>query len=253
MPLRSAAVPEQLGGLRPDPRWSDGLAGHDGLLEQVRAAERAGDWSGAQAAAARLANHFAAESTDHLYAVMASELSGYFAARRGRRDTPDASPTRCQHYGGEGMTTPPHPGHSQFVPQPGMPHQQPGCRFCGAVPAAETTFRSHQGFLVMMRSQSLRGPYCRICGIAIFREMTTSSLWQGWWGPLSLVLANPITIALNLVSRARIKKLGPPVPGHPRPQVPLGRPVTRRPAAFVAVIPLIWALWVISNIIRDVT
>jgi hypothetical protein len=64
-----------------DPRWNQDLPNRHGLMEQVRAADRAGNWSTAQAAATRLAAHFESESAVHPHAAMASELAGYFAAR----------------------------------------------------------------------------------------------------------------------------------------------------------------------------
>jgi hypothetical protein len=64
----------------PDPRWDDGMPQHRALLEIARAAERAGDWAAAQAAAERLAVHVHTYLGDqHLRTVLAHELQGHFA------------------------------------------------------------------------------------------------------------------------------------------------------------------------------
>ncbi|WP_242587123.1 hypothetical protein [Streptomyces sp. MST-110588] len=115
------------------------------------------------------------------------------------------------------------------------------------------TFRAHQGVLLWMRFSSLQGPFCRPCGTAVFREMTGKTLWQGWWSPLSLVLFTPGTLIINGVALARINKLSAPVPGQPGQQLQPGTPVLRRPTSLAVILPLIWAGWVIANIINDLT
>ncbi|MBT2382187.1 hypothetical protein J7E86_00990 [Streptomyces sp. ISL-11] len=109
--------------------------------------------------------------------------------------------------------------------------------------------RSHQGLVLLMRFTRLEGPFCRTCGTSVFRDMTTRTLWQGWWSPFSLVLINPITIVINLVARAKLNKLPEPVPGQPGPQLQPGKPVTSRPVALVALIPLGWWITLISQIL----
>src|SRR5690349_5367533 len=94
---------------------------------------------------------------------------------------------------------PPQP-QQQYYPQPQQQYQpvQPGypvqgyqvpqnqpvnavaatqqCRFCGCVPAANVTFRGHQGMIVIMRFLRLEGPFCRDCGLSTFRRMTSRTL-----------------------------------------------------------------------------
>lgn len=114
----------------------------------------------------------------------------------------------------------------------------PSCRFCGSVPAVEATFRGHQGFLVIMRFLKLQGPFCRTCGIATHRKMTADSAWQGWWGIASMLI-NPITMLINLPNRAKVNKLGEPVPGAPgRPMDP-GKPLFQRVAVLGLLIPVL--------------
>jgi hypothetical protein len=127
------------------------------------------------------------------------------------------------------------------------------CRICGALPAAFATFRRHQGVLMWMRFSSVNGPFCRPCGTAIYREVTSETVWQGWWSPLSLVLFTPGTLIINRVALAQINKLPAPIPGQPGPQLAPGTPVLRRASSLAALLPLAWAIWVLTHIINDLT
>lgn len=85
---------------------------------------------------------------------------------------------------------PPGPGHAGG-PSYGAygaygAHPEPGrygCQVCGAWPAAHATVRGHQGIVVLMRFLSVRGPFCRDCGLSTYRRMSSDTLWQGWWSP----------------------------------------------------------------------
>ncbi|CAM5354133.1 hypothetical protein SAVIM338S_01258 [Streptomyces avidinii] len=135
---------------------------------------------------------------------------------------------------------PPHPGPygSWSAPQPA--YGPPACRLCGAWPAVEATVRGHQGMVVLMRFLSLRGPFCRDCGLATHRRMSSDTLWQGWWGPLSLFIT-PVTVLVNLGPRAAFRRLGPPTGGF-RPALDPGRPLRRRPAALLLLAPVLLVL-----------
>ncbi len=102
----------------------------------------------------------------------------------------------------------------------------------------------------MMRWQTLDGPFCAICGIALVRDMTTKTLWQGWWSPISLILAAPFTLVSNWIAYHKLSQLQPAAPVFPgqRQLIP-GKPVLHRPMAYVALIPLIWATVVITRLI----
>lgn len=132
-----------------------------------------------------------------------------------------------------------------FPPAPPQQGYGPVCRFCGSVPAVEATIRGHQGFVVIMRFLKLSGPFCRTCGIAAHRNMTSRSLWQGWWGIASSVI-NPITMLINLPQRSKINKLPPPMPGAPAMPMDPGKPVFARPASWVVLLPV--ALLVVAVI-----
>lgn len=153
---------------------------------------------------------------------------------------------------GYGQPAPQHP-HPQ---QPGYPPQQPygqqpaqpqpgaqwdpaaaelQCRLCASVPAAKAKFRGHQGMLIIMRFLSLDGPFCRDCGLATYRTMTSRTLVQGWWGYASFIIT-PITVLWNLVPRGKVAALPAPRPAaHGQSRRPLdpGEPLLLRPMAII--------------------
>jgi hypothetical protein len=85
------------------------------------------------------------------------------------------------------------------------------CRFCGRAPAVQATVRAHRGMILIMQWRHLRGPFCRECGMRALRKLTTDTLWQGWWGPISLVLGTPFALLSNLFAWMRIRSLPAPV------------------------------------------
>lgn len=130
------------------------------------------------------------------------------------------------------------PAEPAPVPLPGLTGaDSPGCQFCGGMPALKATVRGHQGFLVVMRFLKVRGLFCRTCGIAVHREMSAKTLWQGWWGIASLVIA-PVTLISNLVVRIRFGRMTPPADG-PRPPLNPGKPVIRRVGALGVFAPFL--------------
>lgn len=124
-----------------------------------------------------------------------------------------------------------------------------GCTICGGYPAVPATVRGHQGFLVMMKFLKRRGTFCRSCGIAIHREMTTNTLWQGWWGFASFLIT-PVTVLLNLAPRSAFNKLPTPT-GGVRPPLDPGKPIFGRPGAFGVLVPLIAVAVIATAIITD--
>ncbi|MFG2827966.1 hypothetical protein ACGFWI_10955 [Streptomyces sp. NPDC048434] len=87
-----------------------------------------------------------------------------------------------------------------------------------------------------MRFLSRRGMFCRSCGLAVYREMSAKTLWQGWWSPLSVAIT-PLTLLMNLGPRGRFRKLAPPVGGF-RPSLDPGKSLLRRPAAMLFLVPM---------------
>lgn len=128
--------------------------------------------------------------------------------------------------------------HDPYAAQWGAPQQQPmglGCRFCGGFPAIEATVRGHQGLLILMRFKSLKGPFCRTCGIAVHREMTTRTMWQGWWGYLSFLIT-PFVLLYNFGPRSKFNRLPAPQGGFRPPSDP-GKPIFLRPGALGLLAP----------------
>ncbi|MFK0179665.1 hypothetical protein ACIQVR_27265 [Streptomyces xanthochromogenes] len=161
------------------------------------------------------------------------------------------------------MTSPPplNPPDPTYVGQPyvrpvpmGLPVSPGGqtaliCRLCGAQPAVDVTVRAHRGLLFLMTFHRFEGPLCRRCGTAVVRRLTTLTLWQGWWSPFSLVVFTPCTLIWNAVVSRKLTAL--PWPGLPAPgavRISEGKPVYRRPLAYVAVLPFVWAVWFITGI-----
>lgn len=149
------------------------------------------------------------------------------------------------------MSTPPpsHPGYPGYPAHPQAPgpypyQQMPGqyvpvatCQLCGAAPAAPVTVRGHQGMVVIMKFLKREGLFCRTCALASFRDMQAETMVLGWWGPLSLVIT-PFTLLGNLSALSRIRRIPEPVTAGFRPPLDPGRPVFRRPAGILALIPV---------------
>jgi hypothetical protein len=108
---------------------------------------------------------------------------------------------------------------------------------CGAAPAEAVTVRGHQGMVVAMRFLRRQGMFCRTCALAVFRDMQADTMLLGWWGPLS-ALITPVTLLVNLGALSRIRRMPAPATTGVRPPLDPGRPVFRRPAGLVALLPL---------------
>ncbi|WP_329453496.1 hypothetical protein OG894_43895 (plasmid) [Streptomyces sp. NBC_01724] len=79
--------------------------------------------------------------------------------------------------------------------------------------------------------------------------MTSRTLCLGWWSPLSLVALTPFTLVWNLVAHRKFSRLPASMPAPGRQSLPEGAPVYRRPVAYVALIPVAWAVWAITGLI----
>ncbi len=128
----------------------------------------------------------------------------------------------------------PVPAQSGNVAYPAGPPAYPGstqlsCRLCGCVPAVDVTFRQHRGMIVLMQFMRSEGPFCRDCGLAVFRETTAKTLIQGWWGFASTVIT-PVTVLINAARRGKVANLEQPRP--PAGGRPYRRPVDPSPALF---------------------
>lgn len=111
------------------------------------------------------------------------------------------------------------------------------CRTRYSTRAVAATIRGHQGMLLRMRTITNNGPFCRTCGTALNRDMTSKTLVQGWWSIGSLIMG-PFALISNLVQRSKIRKLPPPAPGFSGRPLDPGKPVLRRPAVLGLLVPV---------------
>jgi hypothetical protein len=94
----------------------------------------------------------------------------------------------------------------------------------------EATFRGHRGIILVMQFLKEKGPFCRDCGLAVFRSMTSNTLVQGWWGYASFVIT-PFVVVWNLITSLKVRGLAPRSPSPEHPSVPAldpGRPLYLR-------------------------
>ncbi|MET8411274.1 hypothetical protein ABZV34_24735 [Streptomyces sp. NPDC005195] len=175
------------------------------------------------------------------------------------------------------MTTPtPHSGDDEFVPEyvaPAWYTTQPwngiaaantpipwhalgrtapsesGCHSCQAHPVTRTEIRSHTGLILWGQTRTVNQPLCRQCGIALVRTMTTRTLWQGWWGLLSLFFHTPAALLQNRAAHRQFTALPAPTPPPGRKSLKPGKPVLLRPQAYIALIPLAGAAVLIALLV----
>lgn len=99
--------------------------------------------------------------------------------------------------------------------------------------------RAHRGMLILMHWRTLKGPFCRTCGVASIRSLSADTLWQGWWGYISFA-ATPVILLMNLATFFKLRALPEPTPGATgqKPMDP-GEPLLMRWAAVGRVVPVI--------------
>ncbi len=125
------------------------------------------------------------------------------------------------------------------------------CVLCNHHPAANVTFRAHLGILVFSRVVTQRGPFCRDCGLAHFRNLTSRTLSTGWWSIFSIFIT-PVVLLLNLIGRARITALSAPVGDSPwvapnqRP-LPAVKAVMARPLSWVGPVVIALFAWALLS------
>lgn len=101
------------------------------------------------------------------------------------------------------------------------------------MPAVNMTIYEHNGYIILMQFKNLKGPYCRMCGLNVWRRMTDSTLLRGWLGFLSFFIA-PITALINLVNLRKLTSLAGPDPGTAvRPPADPGRSMFQRAGVYV--------------------
>jgi hypothetical protein len=80
------------------------------------------------------------------------------------------------------------------------------CRDCGRTPAAKVTFKAVQGFLILSRISTLRGAYCRDCGLRAKQAMNAKTL-KGAWFSITALIAMPIYLSTNAMAAGKLNKL----------------------------------------------
>jgi hypothetical protein len=117
------------------------------------------------------------------------------------------------------------------------------CRICYRAPAANVSFHGHEGFVVLMRFSRVDGPFCKECGLAVFREVSARTLMRGWWG-IASVFVTAGALVLNTVRRARFAAL--PESSRPANERTLdpGKPLLDRAAAFGLLVPSLLIVYV---------
>lgn len=107
------------------------------------------------------------------------------------------------------------------------------CRFCGSIPAVPMTIYEHNGFIVLMQFKNLKGPFCRYCGLHVWRRMVDTTLLRGWLGLGSFFIA-PITVLIDLANLPRLTRLPPPDTRYAvRPPADPGQGLFHRPGVYV--------------------
>ena len=108
------------------------------------------------------------------------------------------------------------------------------CLHCGRVPTADVELRANTGMVVAARWSVLKGPYCKQCGLALFRQRQNHTLLLGWWGVLAFFM-NFHAIVKNLMSWQRLRALHDPWGAPTQPPLDPGSPVLARPGMAVVV------------------
>lgn len=107
------------------------------------------------------------------------------------------------------------------------------CRFCGSVPAVPLTILEHNGYVILMTFKNLKGPFCRNCGLHVWRRMTDATLLRGWLGIFSFFIA-PVTALINVANLHKLTSLPEPQPGSgARLRADPGGGMFHRPGVYV--------------------
>ena len=77
------------------------------------------------------------------------------------------------------------------------------CESCGRAPARRLVIRRHVGMIFLQRFVRIEPVLCRECGTRTVLRYAARTLVQGWWGMVSLLIANPFTIVMNIIPRSK--------------------------------------------------
>lgn len=83
------------------------------------------------------------------------------------------------------------------------------CSVCQRGPARVFSIRRHVGMVLLQRFVKLRVPLCRDHALEITKAYLGKTLWQGWWGYIS-VFVNVFVVVADLVVLAQARGMEPP-------------------------------------------
>ena len=95
------------------------------------------------------------------------------------------------------------------------------CQQCGATPAKKVVFQSIAGTVIMHQIRTVKGNFCRDCGLRIKDEMNAYTLKRGWFS-IGGIIGIPMFLGINAIRAGRLNKL--PAPVRPQPQGWQGQP-----------------------------
>lgn len=101
-----------------------------------------------------------------------------------------------------------------FAPTAPATASESACELCGRGPARRLVIRRHVGMVFLQKFIRISPTLCRECGIRTVVKYTARTLVQGWWGLVSMFVANPFTIVMNLFALVQAWRT-------PRPQYSL--------------------------------
>jgi hypothetical protein len=81
------------------------------------------------------------------------------------------------------------------------------CQRCGRAPAAKVAFQSIKGLILMHQITTVRGVFCRDCGLAVKQQMNGKTLKFGWFS-LGGLVGIPIFLLSNQIRAGKLTKLG---------------------------------------------
>lgn len=88
------------------------------------------------------------------------------------------------------------------------------CQVCGRqVQTAQVSLNQNIGMLVARQTKSLSGHMCRECGMRLFKSMTLTTFFLGWWGVISLIVT-PFFLIGNVIAWSSLRSL-PQTPSEP--------------------------------------
>ncbi|WP_217243203.1 DUF6508 domain-containing protein [Streptomyces sp. AC555_RSS877] len=241
---RAVSALRGVGAVTPEHRWQHSPLPQAPPEEGLRPADAVRAATAVLTAERMSDGEIATAVENGLLDAVAASLRAWYAdpSPEERRQADADTPPTGRPQADPGPSTAASPQLPTSHPQTPTP---PMCRFCGGSPAADVSFRAHRGLVILMGFRKTAGSMCLTCGLAVFRALTTHTLAWGWWSPLSLFVFGPLTLVRNLLAVRKVKRLSAPGPGMLGPRYDPGVPVRRRPRAYIALVPVLWVLFMI--------